>query len=683
MIFSSLPNEIIFQVLSHLDYQSELNAVAQTCKFLSALANNALYSQLPERISGFTLESLVKQANADALLRLIEHGVKINSVTRDREAGNLTAYAATNGHLEIVRLLSDQEPLSIYSSSPKTSPLLCALLNEHVDIAHFLISRGAKAESLHSLDEGGALSHAIRFGSLNTVRYLIDEMLFDVNQHTEVTPLRESIQNGHWDIAQYLLQAGANPMLDDSEQSNPLLLEVARRSDFDKTVVLVLLEKIETPKLEDTQYWRDLVEHGDKQMISLIMENLDLPAAVEEYGTHVSLLVLAAAAGNEGLLQYFINAGSLAISNVSFTQQLVAHEYAEISGSWLPLQWAVRKDNIGCVDVLLDVCSKVLSTNQLKELISRTCLQATRSMKYHVARHLLCKYPHDFVEFKVLPRPNRINDSYSRFVLDCDLYRNVSPGTLKGRLGNACGYGNASAVNIWLDILERRGIETRIRNTHYSDLLDSKVSQLFESVAYLCNFEVFKLLLKRMNIELCPSSPAHQQMLSNFVTSGEADVVRLFLDKGFDVNAMYCDQYGRLSSLLVTAASCTGADEHVELMIQLLLDRGALVDATDHTRVTALTYATEGPRLGVIDMLLDRGANPIFGLGERITPLEIAAREFQSDVLRKFLDVMIARKLKFDNIMSLLPSRHDDSVDWIVDTAKALTQYHWRCMYPV
>jgi hypothetical protein len=146
---------------------------------------------------------------------------------------------------------------------------------------------------------------------------------------------------------------------------------------------------------------------------------------------------------------------------------------------------------------------------------------------------------------------------------------------------------------------------------------------------------------------------------------------------------MYCDQYGRLSSLLVTAASCTGADEHVELMIQLLLDRGALVDATDHTRVTALTYATEGPRLGVIDMLLDRGANPIFGLGERITPLEIAAREFQSDVLRKFLDVMIARKLKFDNIMSLLPSRHDDSVDWIVDTAKALTQYHWRCMYPV
>lgn len=66
-----------------------------------------------------------------------------------------------------------------------------------------------------------------------------------------------------------------------------------------------------------------------------------------------------------------------------------------------------------------------------------------------------------------------------------------------------------------------------------------------------------------------------------------------------------------------------------------------------------------------------------------ITPLEMAAREFQSDMLRKFLDVMITRKLRFDNILSLLPSRRDDSVVWTVDTAKALTQYHWRCMYPV
>ncbi|KAJ6009963.1 hypothetical protein N7522_004979 [Penicillium canescens] len=172
-------------------------------------------------------------------------------------------------------------------------------------------------------------------------------------------------------------------------------------------------------------------------------------------------------------------------------------------------------------------------------------------------------------------------------------------------------------------------------------------------------------------------------MLCNFVRSGETEVVRLFLGKGFDVNAMHCDEQGNMSSLLVKAASSAGADEEVEPMVQLLLDRGALADAIDHTRITALTHVTERQTLGVINMLLDRGANPIFGLGEMITPLEMAAREFQSDLLRMFLDVMITRKLKFDNILSLLPSRRDDSVVWTVDTAKALTQYHWRCMYPV
>jgi ankyrin repeat protein len=125
---------------------------------------------------------------------------------------------------------------------------------------------------------------------------------------------------------------------------------------------------------------------------------------------------------------------------------------------------------------------------------------------------------------------------------------------------------------------------------------------------------------------------------------------------------MHCDEQGNMSSLLGKAASSAGADEEVEPMVQLLLDCGALADAIDHTRITALTHATEMQTLGVINMLLDRGANPIFGLGEMITPLEMAAREFQSDLLRKLLDMMITRKLKFDNIPILLPSALSSSL---------------------
>ena len=66
-----------------------------------------------------------------------------------------------------------------------------------------------------------------------------------------------------------------------------------------------------------------------------------------------------------------------------------------------------------------------------------------------------------------------------------------------------------------------------------------------------------------------------------------------------------------MSSLLGKAASSAGADEEVEAMVQLLLDRGALADAIDQTRITDLTHATEMQTLDVINMLLDRGANPI------------------------------------------------------------------------
>lgn len=74
---------------------------------------------------------------------------------------------------------------------------------------------------------------------------------------------------------------------------------------------------------------------------------------------------------------------------------------------------------------------------------------------------------------------------------------------------------------------------------------------------------------------------------------------------------MHCDEQENMSSLLGKAASSAGADEEVEAMVQLLLDRGALADAIDQTRITDLTHATEMQTLDVINMLLDRGANPI------------------------------------------------------------------------
>ncbi|KAJ5312369.1 hypothetical protein N7508_003199 [Penicillium antarcticum] len=682
MPFHNLPNEIILEILYHLDYQSELNAVAQTCKFLNALANKALYSQLPETTSGFMLERLVTNGNADALRRLIDHGVNINSVLREGGADNLTAVAATNGHLEIVRLLVDQGSLSTNSNDP---PLLCALISENMDIAQYLVSRGAKAESCHGLnDQAGALMRTVRAGSLSAVRYLVEKLDFEVDQSTGCILLRQSIQNEKWDIAYYLLQAGANTMFNEAHQTMPLLFEAALKGFPDMGVVSFLLEKNGIPKLEDSPHWRVLARRGKREILSHILDNIDMSAAAEEYGAYRSLLVLFSAVGKEGLLRQTLDSKSYILYNYPFARRVALDEVTyKLRCPWNPLHWAVKRDHIGCVDILIEVYSRTLSPEQLKELVSRITLQAVKAGKFLMARHLLCKYPDDTVKLNHIPRAYSGSEDCSRLVLDCVIYQEASPGALKGLFGEACRYGNSSAVKNWLEILELRGIEIRLQKTADSGLQDDEVNQLFKSVACPCNFEIFNMLLEHMNVELCPSSPTHQQILLNFVRSTETEVVKLFLDKGFDVNNLCCDEQGRMLSLLVTAASDWGADEEVERMTQLLLDRGALADSIGHNGITALTHATEEMRQGVIDMLLDRGANPIFGLGDRITPLETAARDFKSDVLKKFLNVMDTRNLKFDNILSLLPSLTDDNVDWSVDTAKALTQYHWRCLYPV
>ncbi|KAK4560770.1 hypothetical protein LTR86_005349 [Recurvomyces mirabilis] len=110
---------------------------------------------------------------------------------------------------------------------------------------------------------------------------------------------------------------------------------------------------------------------------------------------------------------------------------------------------------------------------------------------------------------------------------------------------------------------------------------------------------------------------------------GNEVIVRLLLDHGADVNA----QGGEHVRSLYTAA----AEGHDEI-VRLLLEHGAEVDSQGPENGNALYAAVYGGHKGVVRLLLAHGANPNFGDGDYGSPINLATYFNHVDIVSTLLD---------------------------------------------
>lgn len=118
--------------------------------------------------------------------------------------------------------------------------------------------------------------------------------------------------------------------------------------------------------------------------------------------------------------------------------------------------------------------------------------------------------------------------------------------------------------------------------------------------AFFSHHDTVELLLNAgANVNVPAQNNLRVTALHSAAAAGRFDIAQLLIDRGADVNASHQDQYTALH-----AAAATGQVE----LAKLLLDRGADINARTAAGKTALAYAVEAGQANVAKLLESRGA---------------------------------------------------------------------------
>jgi hypothetical protein len=160
---------------------------------------------------GELLTETAERGDIETLRHYLDNGVDVNTVA----VGDGTALigAARGGQFETAKFLIGRGADVNLDSPGDGNPLIAAAANGYADIVRLLLSEGAEIDAVVEGDEN-ALINAARYGHVEVVRLLIESNA-DVNAsvvtpEAEVrTPLGMARRNGHREVEQMLLAAGA------------------------------------------------------------------------------------------------------------------------------------------------------------------------------------------------------------------------------------------------------------------------------------------------------------------------------------------------------------------------------------------------------------------------------------------------------------------------------------------
>lgn len=370
---SSLPIELVYDIVDRLDYESELNALSQVNHQLHGILNPLLYHLDPTCCEESTKSRPLRGCATYALQWAITNGVEATArkalAAGVKPTAYLVGHAAREGRDNLVRLLycyGQNVDLDVdarhhtihehgpgcfrknasYPASPQVTPLGEAARGGHDSTVRLLLSHGANINGTLVSGARGSwtpLLLAVDSGHLTTVKLLVDA---GTDKDLYDSGMRHAARKGHAHVARFLIQRGADTNYRDpqNDHNNPLL-EAALRG-YDDAVCCLLHYDTSQDDLSYAIKALDAAAYSRrKEVVELITQHFDLPRAAKTQDDQTAVACAAAACGLTRLLETTIMQGWDVRSPPRFVYDRVA----------TPLSLASEEGHVPIVQLLLSL----------------------------------------------------------------------------------------------------------------------------------------------------------------------------------------------------------------------------------------------------------------------------------------------------------------------------------------
>ncbi|GAA6235605.1 ankyrin-2-like isoform X1 [Lates japonicus] len=583
--------------------------------------------KLGDKAAQHKVDNLIHMITTDGELVLLEDlldDTNINTVSSSNET--LLHVAAEHGHLSIIELLIREGARLDSQDNNGHTALHRAARGGHTEIVRALIKAGAPIYTL-DLHDKTPIHLAAENGHLDAVKVLAKEEAMQSESQTQDTFLHRAAMEDNWRLAELLLQSGAAVDARNNQQKTALFYAVARSNEKTVTVLLDAGAKV------DNDIINEAIKFSQQSILRLLLANARGALSEEALG---STLFSAVRQNQDGVVTALTDSGANVnvCDKQGYTPLLLSAELghtevfrvlveklaklgATLSNLSSVLHLAVQGGSVPIVQTLLEKGLDPNITGPKTQTPLHLAAQCNRSDLVSLLLKAGAQV-NAVAEDGLTPLHLASQQGHADTVIQL-LQDKADPG-IKDKLGRtalhwaASSHGETSVVDL---LLSAKANPNTTDNEKKTALHLAAMEGKLDIVTSLLSHKA-----KGGAKDMDGSTPLHYA-----AAGGHASVVSALLQS---LHNKGLEERNTWRKTPLHAAAEKGHDS----VAVLLLEAGAKINTTDHSKDTPLHCAARGGHLEVVGRLVNWGQGAHLGQKKKVnlqatnnvgkTPLQVA-----------------------------------------------------------